>query len=81
MQPFDREELWAVCSFSAMTDPLFARFGREYQAGEVLFREGEAGELMFVVQTGAVRITKKVAGEDKVLAVLGPGSSSARWPS
>ncbi|MEZ4294798.1 MAG: Crp/Fnr family transcriptional regulator [Polyangiaceae bacterium] len=56
-----------------MTDPLFARFGREYQAGEVLFREGEAGDRMFVVQAGAVRITKKMAGEDKVLAVLGPG--------
>lgn len=28
---------------------------------------------MFVVQSGAVRITKRMAGEDKVLAVLGPG--------
>lgn len=56
-----------------MTDPLFARFGREYQAGEVLFREGEAGDRMFVIQTGAVRIAKRMAGEEKVLAVLGPG--------
>jgi len=56
-----------------MSDPLFARFGREYQAGDVLFREGESGELMFVIQSGAVRITKEIGGEDKVLAVLGPG--------
>ncbi|HVY48942.1 MAG TPA: Crp/Fnr family transcriptional regulator [Minicystis sp.] len=56
-----------------MSDPLFARFGREYPAGEVLFREGESGELMFVIQSGAVRITKEIGGEDKVLAVLGPG--------
>jgi CRP/FNR family cyclic AMP-dependent transcriptional regulator len=56
-----------------MTDPLFARFGREYQPGEVLFREGEAGEVMFVIQAGAVRISKAMGGEDKVLAVLGPG--------
>jgi CRP-like cAMP-binding protein len=56
-----------------MTDPLFARFGREYQAGDVLFREGEQGERMFVIQSGAVRITKLMAGEPKVLAVLGPG--------
>jgi CRP-like cAMP-binding protein len=56
-----------------MSDPLFARFGREYQPGEVLFREGEAGEVMFVIQTGAVRITKAVGGDEKVLAVLGPG--------
>jgi CRP-like cAMP-binding protein len=56
-----------------MTDPLFARFGREYQPGEVLFREGEAGEVMFVIQAGAVRISKAIGGEDKLLAVLGPG--------
>jgi CRP-like cAMP-binding protein len=56
-----------------MTDPLFARFGREYQAGEVLFREGESGEVMFVIQSGTVRITKEVAGEQKALAVLGAG--------
>jgi CRP-like cAMP-binding protein len=56
-----------------MSDPLFARFGREYAPGEVLFREGEAGEVMFVIQSGAVRITKRIGGEDKVLAVLGPG--------
>jgi CRP-like cAMP-binding protein len=56
-----------------MSDPLFARFGREFGAGEVLFREGESGEVMFVIQSGAVRITKEVGGDDKVLAVLGPG--------
>jgi CRP/FNR family cyclic AMP-dependent transcriptional regulator len=56
-----------------MSDPLFARFGREYQPGEVLFREGEAGEVMFVIQAGAVRISKAIGGVDKVLAVLGPG--------
>ena len=56
-----------------MTDPLFARFGREYQAGEVLFREGEPGDRMFVIQAGAVKITKSMAGDQKVLAVLGPG--------
>src|SRR5689334_16918319 len=56
-----------------MSDPLFARFGREYQPGDVLFREGESGDVMFVIQSGAVRITKDVGGEAKPLAVLGPG--------
>ena len=56
-----------------MSDPLFARFGREYPPGEVLFREGESGEVMFVIKEGAVRISKAIAGDDKVLAVLGPG--------
>ena len=56
-----------------MSDPLFARFGREFQAGDVLFREGESGDVMYVIQSGAVRITKDVSGDAKVLAILGPG--------
>jgi CRP-like cAMP-binding protein len=56
-----------------MSDPLFARFGQEFQAGDVLFREGDPGDLMYVVQSGAVSIAKEIGGERKVLAVLGPG--------
>jgi CRP/FNR family transcriptional regulator, cyclic AMP receptor protein len=56
-----------------MSDPLFTRFGREYEPGEVLFREGDSGEVMFVIQSGAVRITKHVGGDQKPLAMLGPG--------
>ena len=56
-----------------MPDPLNARFGRDYRPGDVLFREGESGDVMFVIQSGAVKITKALAGEAKVLAVLGPG--------
>jgi CRP/FNR family transcriptional regulator, cyclic AMP receptor protein len=56
-----------------MSDPLFARFGREFSAGDVLFREGDPGEVMFVIQSGAVRITKTIAGEDREIAVLGAG--------
>lgn len=57
----------------AESDQLFARFGRTCEAGEVLFSEGEPGETMYVLQSGAVRITKSVKGEDKTLAILGPG--------
>lgn len=57
----------------AESDQLFARFGKTCEPGEVLFREGEQGELMYVLQSGSVRITKSVKGEEKTLAILGPG--------
>jgi len=57
----------------AESDQLFARFGRTCEPGDVLFREGEHGEVMFVIQSGKVRITKAVKGEEKTLAILGPG--------
>lgn len=56
-----------------MSETLNAKFGREYAPGEVLFREGESGDVMFVIQSGSVRISKSVAGYDKTLATLGPG--------
>lgn len=55
------------------TDPLFARFGRECPVGEILFREGEPGDVMYVVREGAVRIFKRGPEGDKTLAVLGAG--------
>jgi CRP/FNR family cyclic AMP-dependent transcriptional regulator len=58
---------------SRPSDTLNAKFGREYAAGDVLFREGEKGDVMFVIQSGAVRISKDVGGSEKVLANLGPG--------
>jgi len=54
-------------------DQLFARFGKECPEGTVLFREGDAGDHMYVVQSGSVRISKEVHGGTRTLAVLGPG--------
>ncbi|MEW5740927.1 MAG: Crp/Fnr family transcriptional regulator [Myxococcota bacterium] len=54
-------------------DALFQRFGKEFKRGTVLFREGEPGKEMYVLQSGRVAISKKVRDVEKVLAILGPG--------
>lgn len=54
-------------------DQLFQRFGREFAAGEVLFREGEPGREMYVVQQGRVNISKRVGDVEKILSSFGPG--------
>jgi CRP/FNR family cyclic AMP-dependent transcriptional regulator len=56
-----------------MSEPPFPRFGRDFSAGEVLFREGERGDEMYVIQSGLVRIVKRVGGEYRSLATLGRG--------
>ena len=56
-----------------MSDSLIARLGRAYRAGEVLFKEGEPGTEMFVIQAGLVQISKRVGGVDRPLATLGRG--------
>jgi CRP-like cAMP-binding protein len=54
-------------------DQLFQRFGKEFAQGTVLFREGEPGNEMYVVQQGRVTVSKRVGEVEKILASLGAG--------
>lgn len=56
-----------------MSDNLLDRFARDYDAGEVLFREGDPGDYMYVVQSGEVEIRRVVGDHERVLAVLPAG--------
>jgi len=48
-------------------------FGSVYQKGTVVFRQGEPGNAMYVIQSGAVEITRTDGGHETVLALLGKG--------
>jgi CRP-like cAMP-binding protein len=54
-------------------EALFQRFGKDIPKGTLLFREGDPGKEMYVIQSGRIAISKKVRDVEKVLAVLGPG--------
>ena len=41
--------------------------------GEVLFRENDSGDSVFVIARGAVHVMKQIGGEEKLLAILGGG--------
>lgn len=56
-----------------VSDEVFKRYGRVYQPGEIIFREGDAGETMFIIQEGEVRIHKRVRDQETTLAVLKDG--------
>jgi CRP-like cAMP-binding protein len=49
------------------------RFLLKHPAGSVIFEEGEAGEEMFVIQSGSVEIVKKRKGKEKILTRLEKG--------
>jgi hypothetical protein len=44
----------------------------EFAAGSAVFREGDAGDDMFIIETGQVDIVRKARGDEPV-ATLGPG--------
>ncbi len=52
---------------------LFSRFGKKIPPGTVLFHEGDKGEEMFIIQTGRVKISKRIRGVEKTLATLEKG--------
>ncbi len=54
---------------------LFAGIAQEKSipAGTPLFVENMVGESLFIVKSGAVRITQRVEGAERELAVVGPG--------
>ncbi len=54
---------------------LFAGIAQEkaIPAGTPLFVENMVGESLFIVKSGAVRITQRIDGAEKELAVVGPG--------
>jgi CRP/FNR family cyclic AMP-dependent transcriptional regulator len=65
--------------FREFNDPeLLALTGRlrerKLRKGQVLFREGDEGEEMFLVREGAILVSKGVTGKvEQVLARFGPG--------
>lgn len=52
---------------------LFQKYGQVVEAGRVIFREGEPGDTMYIIQSGRVKITKRVNSVEKILMVLGKG--------
>jgi CRP-like cAMP-binding protein len=55
------------------TGRLHARFGRRFEIGDVIFREGEIGTEAYLLEEGRVRLIKKVRGTERSLMVLKPG--------
>lgn len=47
--------------------------GRLYSDGEIIFKEGEKGEMMYVLQSGKVKITKNISSEELLIAQLENG--------
>ncbi len=58
------ERIAAVCSEES------------YRLGEVIFKEGDVGDKLYLILEGKVRISREVAGMgEEALAILGPGQA------
>jgi len=47
--------------------------GRIYSNNEIIFKEGDVGDVMYVIQSGKVRITQKTPSEEFTVTILQDG--------
>jgi CRP-like cAMP-binding protein len=47
--------------------------GREYENGEIIVRQGDAGDSMFVIQEGQVEVLTEKDGQETRLRIAGEG--------
>jgi len=53
--------------------------GRKFKGGEIIIREGEYGDCMYVIQTGTVEVvTHRLEGKEVLITELGAGEKGAR---
>ena len=66
--------LFAGLSRRQLGKLLVKLFEKQYRTGETVFREGDAGNALFIVLDGRVSITHALDGVEKSLATLSPGT-------
>ncbi len=54
-------------------DDIISQYGKKYATGEYIFKEGDIGEVMFIIHKGKVNITKRTDEGEKVLVTLSAG--------
>lgn len=52
---------------------LFNKFGRNVPGGQIIFKENEDGEHMYIIQEGSVKISKMISGKEHILAIINKG--------
>ena len=52
---------------------LLERFGRSFEAGASIYREGHKADACYLIEEGRVRLVKKIRSSERSLTVLRPG--------
>ncbi len=54
-------------------ETLFREFGCQFKAGSSIFQEGDPGDLVYIILTGEVQVSKTVRDKSRILATLSRG--------
>lgn len=72
--------LFSQCSDSALQELQRRLRTRHFRRGEVIFHQGDPGDALHVVASGAVKIVlPSPEGDEAIIATLGRGDFLASW--
>jgi len=54
-------------------ESLYRQSGAQHKAGDVIFKEGDPGSRVYIIQMGRIQISKAMGDRNKILAVLPRG--------
>lgn len=74
-----RTHLRKVPLFANLDDAILEKLEKgvnlkSYNQGDIIFREGDLGDSLYVIRTGFVKITKKHEDKDQIIAYLSQGN-------
>ncbi len=52
---------------------LFNKFGRSVKNNEIIFKEGDDGDQMYIIQEGSVKISRIIGNREHIIDILGKG--------
>jgi CRP-like cAMP-binding protein len=58
---------------TAEREKLMQRYGRQFSAGSVLFRDGDSADEAYLLEAGRVRLFKQIGGMERSLRLVRPG--------
>ena len=64
---------WHTQTRRLTRESVIEKHGKIYEPGTVLFREGEVGKRIYVINEGRIKLTKHVHNGEALIEVLGPG--------
>lgn len=67
-------DLFSRMAPTELTNVAEKMVSRRYAKGGLIIRQGDAGEEFFLLSEGRVSVTQRLNGEDKEIAILGPGN-------
>ena len=62
-----------MINLDSLSPELFKKLGRQFNEGDLIFKQGESGKTMYIVAEGTARVFYNTGNVDHLVSIVGPG--------